>query len=325
MTTSGQGNEADRDDIGREADDRLVHALLLHVHDQGAAEHREERIGRAVRAMQDETPSRNVSSEGRRVRGLVIRLAPAAKRSLVALAATIIVVIGIWVFTYSPATSVASLNDIINSLTRPGDRTYVIAMEDLPEPPQPGGAEDRPKERVPRPNLNKAKLYLRDGKQYLLVRNDPKGGVMLDGYDGQQSWRIRAGVVAETRQGPGAGGIPMPPIMADVPFTDLHQTLDRIRIDYTVEQLDDQRLPSQPELLRHVRVRRNSREVKGPETIELWADAKTATPQRIVFDRAKVQGNPQPCRITFNLMSTAALANNWFSSAAHGSSGTSRE
>ena len=131
---------------------------------------------------------------------------------------------------------------------------------------------------------------------------------------------MTAGRVGESRAARwplGAGGIPMPPMMADVPFTDLHQTLERIRVDYTVEQLDQAPLSPGGESLRHVRVRRNSREVKGPDTIEIWADPKTGLPQRIIFDRAKIQGNRQPCRITFDLVSQESLAPNWFTPASH--------
>ncbi|MEI8197237.1 MAG: hypothetical protein WCI73_15170, partial [Phycisphaerae bacterium] len=96
-----------------------------------------------------------------------------------------------------------------------------------------------------------------------------------------------------------------------------HQTLERIRVDYTVEQLDQARLTAGGEILRHVRVRRNSREVKGPETIEIWADSQTAVPKRIVFDHAKIQGNRAPCRLTFDQASEGSLAPNWFSPAAH--------
>jgi hypothetical protein len=190
-------------------------------------------------------------------------------------------------------------------------------MEDLPEPPGRRPADDQPPERGPRPGLDDAKLYLRDGSQYLLVRHDPQGGLTFDGYDGRQSWRVRAGVLAETKEGLGAGGIPMPPIMADVPFTDLHQTLERIRADYSVERLDQSALPSGGDVLRHVRVRRNSREVKGPETIEIWANPKTAVPNRIIFDRAKVQGNRQPCRLTFDLVSEEPRSPDWFSPTPH--------
>jgi len=190
-------------------------------------------------------------------------------------------------------------------------------MEDLPAPPPRGSPDDPKPEMAPRPRLNNATLYLRDSQQYLLVRDDPKGGSTFDGYDGRQSWRIRAGVLAETKEGLGAGGIPMPPIMADVPFSDLHRTLQQIRVDYTVEQFDQAPLPSGGEVLRHVRVRRNSREVKGPETIEIWADSKTAMPKRIVFDRAKLQGSRQPTRLTFDLVSEAPLPADWFTPPAH--------
>jgi hypothetical protein len=170
---------------------------------------------------------------------------------------------------------------------------------------------------VPRPGLDDATLYLRDALQYVLVRDDPKGGVILDGYDGRQSWRVKGGVLAETREGLGAGGIPMPPIMADVPFSDLHQTLQRIRVDYTVEQFDQAPLPGGSEVLRHVLVCRNLREIKGPETIEIWADPRTAMPKRIVFDRAKLQGNRDPCRLTFDLVSEDPLPDGWFTPAPH--------
>jgi hypothetical protein len=305
--------------VGRQADERLIHALLLHMHDDQTVEHREQRVQRATQAIRDlaEPQSSQAVSAAGAPATRTLRFPAWARRTVWAAAAMILVAVGVWVFTYSPTPALASLNDILSALGRPGDRTYRIQMEDLPEPPGRRPPDDRPVEMVPRPGLDDAKLYLRDGRQYLLVRNDPKGGVIFDGYDGQQSWRVRAGVVAETKEGLGAGGIPMPPIMADVPFTDLHQTLERIRVDYTVEQLDQAPLPSGGEPLRHVRVRRNSREVKGPETIEIWANPKTGMPRRIVFDDAKIQGSRQPCRITFELVNEETLSPNWFSPTPH--------
>ena len=106
-------------------------------------------------------------------------------------------------------------------------------------------------------------------------------------------------------------------MMADVPFSDLHQTLERIRVDYTVEQFDKAPLPSGARYCGHMRVRRNSREVKGPETIEIWADPKSAIPKHIIFDNAKIQGNRQPCRLTFDLINEDTLSPNWFSPTPH--------
>ncbi len=293
----------------RQADDRLVHALLIHLHDDQADEIREQRVQRAMQAIRE---SEKLLSPSR-----TRRLPTWAKRGAWAAAAMVLLAIGVLVFTYQPTPAMASLNDILGALGRPGDRTYHINMVDMPAPPAQEDSEGRVPAMLPKPGLNDATLYLRDGYQYLLVRNDPQGGVIFDGYDGRQSWRVRAGVLAETKAGLGAGGIPMPPIMANVPFSDLHQTLERIRVDYTVEQFDQAPLPSGQQVLRHVRVRRNSREVKGPETIEIWADPQTAMPRRIVFDRAKVQGNREPCRLAFDLASEAPLSAAWFSSAAH--------
>jgi hypothetical protein len=303
-------------DAGRRADDRLIHALLLHMHDEQAAEHRERRVQRAMGAIREDEQA-SPSPAARVPVTRTLRFPAWAGRVAWAAAAMVLIAVGMWVFTYSPTPAMASLNDILSALGRPGDRTYRIQMEDLPEPPGRRPTEENWPPDMPRPNLDDARLYLRDGRQYLLVRHDPKGGLIYDGYDGRQSWRVRDGVVAQTKAGPGAGGIPMPPMMADVPFCDLHQTLERIRVDYTVERLDTAALPSGGRALRHVLVRRNSREVKGPETIEIWADPKTAVPHRIIFDRAKIQGNREPCRLTFELTSDEPLSQDWFTPSPH--------
>jgi hypothetical protein len=317
MSAMNQDNDSPQGTApDRQADDRLVHALLVHLHDDQVAAHREERVERALRAVREQGPAPAVSP-------IRARRFPAwARWGVWAAAAMVLAAVGAWVVTYGPTPAMASLDDILGALGRPGDRTYRIHMEDQPAPPERGPPEDREPQGVPRPGLDEATLYLRDGGQYVMARHDPNGGMTFDGYDGRQSWRIRAGVLEGTKEGLGAGGIPMPPIMADVPFSDLHQTLERIRVDYAVEQFDQAPLPSGDKEWRHVRVRRNSREVKGPETIEIWADPKTAMPQHIVFDRAKLQGNREPCRLTFDLVSEGSLSPDWFSPAPHLAEGT---
>lgn len=299
------------------ADERLIHALLLHIHDDQAAEHRERRVQQVmqtVRESAEPAPAGDRSSPVARW-DHILRFPTWARRGAWAAAAASLLALGLWMLTSGPAPALASLNDIISALGRPGDRTFHIQMVDLPEPPGRAPPDDHGP--VPKPGLDDATLHLRDGRQYVLVRHDPKGGTIFDGYNGRQSWRVRNGVVAQTKEGLGAGGIPMPPIMADVPFSDLQRTLERIRVDYTVEQLDQAALSSGGPMLRHVRVRRNSRQVKGPETIEIWAHPQSAMPQRIIFERAKIQGNQAPCRLTFDLVSQDPLAPDWFDPAAH--------
>lgn len=299
---------------GRAADERLVHALLLQAYDEHAAEHRERRVRRVMDAIGVGEMPGLPAGRGSAGGAGALRLPVWTRRFAVA-AAVMLVAIGIWVLSSRPATAMASLTEIIDALGRPGDRTFHIRMEDVPEPPGRRPPDDHGP--VPKPGLDGARLYLRDARQYVLVRYDPNGGLILDGFDGRQSWRIKNGIIAETRLGPGAGGIPMPPIMADVPFSDLQQTLARVRVDYKMEQLDRASVAPGGELLRYLRVRRNSRWVKGPETIEIWADPMTSIPKRIIFDRAKIQGNPAPCRLTFELRDEAALPADWFTPTAH--------
>jgi hypothetical protein len=310
---SDSADNSPKDSVLQQADDRLVHALLVHLHEPQAGEHREQRVQQVMTALRKPSPTQaSTPSSGTSQRWRF----PAWARRTIGIAAMLLIAASLWVLLYQPTPALASINDILSALGRPGDRTYHIAMVDLPEPPG-RGPRDEPSS-VPRPGLNDATLYLRDGKAYLLVRHSPNnGGQILDGYDGRQSWRVRDGVLDEVHEGLGAGGIPMPSLMADVPFSDLHQTLERVRVDYTVEQLDQAAMPSGGERLRHVLVRRNSHAVKGPETIEIWANPATAIPQRIVFDRAKVQGNHAPCRITLDLIGQTTLPTDWFSPGPH--------
>jgi hypothetical protein len=311
---SQPADNADAADPRQQADDRLVHALLLHVHDEQSAQRRQRRVQRAMDAIRESSRPQGDAAVPPGARGgRVLRFPAWSRRVAWAAAAMVLIGLGVWVVTLSPSPAMASLDDVLGALGRPGDRVYHISMEDLPQPPGRTPPQENHQPAAPRPGLDDARLYLRDGRQYLLVRHDPAGGLIYDGYDGRQSWRARDGVLAEVKEGPGAGGIPMPPMMADVPLSDLPQTVQRIRMDYTVGQFDTAALPGRGPPLRHVLVRRNSRQVKGPETIEIWADPATGMPRRIVFDNAKVQGSSVPCRLTFDLVSQQPLPGDWFS------------
>jgi hypothetical protein len=306
-----------QDDIGsgRQADDRLIDALLNHMYDDDPAGQREQRVQRAMKAIREPVapspPAARGNAAGR------WRVLTARRGGAWAAAALVLIAVGLWALVYSPTPAMASVAEIVSSLGRPGDRTYLIRMEELPAPSDRRPPEEDWPEDIPPPGLDGAKLSLRDGREYLLVRDDPNGDLIYDGFDGQRSWRVKDGVVAEIRDGLGAGGIPIPPLMADVPFCDLHETLRQILVDYTVEHLGQAELSDGGELLRHVRVHRKSRDVKGPETIEIWADPVSAIPRRIIFDDAKLKGNPYPCRLTLDLVSEEPFLPGWFTPAPH--------
>ncbi len=298
-----------------EGDDRLVHALLSHVYEEHAIQRRDDRIQRVIAEV-----GRQSSTEGQagqQLLSVVRRTRTGIRwvRPLSMMAAAVCIIIGLWALTSTPSTAAASINRILATLGAPGDRTYRISLQELPKSRGPHAPQDLGT--APRPGLDEAVLYLRDGNQYVLARRDPHGGWAYDGFNGRQSWRVRRGRVEEVRDGLGAGRISMPPLMADVPFTDLRGTLERIRSDYRVEQSDSDSEFKHDGHQMNILASRNSRWVKGPKTIDIWADAETGVPHRIVFDDAKVQGSPIPCRITLSLQDEKPLPADWFAAEAH--------
>ncbi|MDA3960077.1 MAG: hypothetical protein PF961_04745 [Planctomycetota bacterium] len=296
------------------ADERLVHGLLTHVYDPQAEQHREQRVQRAIHAIRAPETAEPTSDDTQRQALVFPRW---GRRGLWSTAASILAVIGLLFLASSPSPAMVTLNDILKSLGLPGVRAYHIQVDDQPAPAAHRPAEENWPQSMPKPRLDQSTLYLRDASEYLLVRHDPQGGMTYDGYDGHQSWRVKDGTLAATQAGPGAGGIPMPPIMADVPFTDLKQTLGQILVNYTVEEHDLAKQLADGKTLRYVKVRRNSRQVKGPDTIEIWADPESGIPSRIIFDEAKLHGIPHPCRITFELFSEKPLPEDWFTPKPH--------
>jgi len=278
----------------RIADEQLVHALLVHIHDADGATRRDARLQRAMQAIRT-----IATAPGDRRRRMPVVL----RRGSWAAAAGILLIFGVYMFTSSTTPAMASINAIIDALNRAGDRTYHVRVT--------------PPDGFHRPGLDGATLHLRDGRQFLLVRVNPKGGELFDGFDGQQSWRVRAGELVESQDGPGAGRIPLPRIIADVPFTHLRRTLERIRGDYSIERLDRGPLIPGEEPLTHIRAHRISPNVKGPPTIEIWADSETGLPRRIVFHEAKFQGSQRPRLLELELTSEADLPEDWFSPSAH--------
>jgi hypothetical protein len=283
-----------------DAEERLVHALLIHLNDAHAVEHREQRVGRAIQAIVSGTERKERSKPAMRLHNV-----PWSRRLTWAMAAMLLLAAGIYLTTGRSSSAKASVTTILNSLDRPGDRTYLLHVE-------PAASADSP-----RHGLDGSTLYLRSGKQYVLVRKNGRGQDLFDGFDGQQSWRIRGGVLVEEKNGPGAGGLPLPKLIADVPLSDLSQTLAELGTSYTINHGMTEPLKPGADGFVHIIATRKSQGVKGPPMIEIWADAHTGIPKRIVFDQAKFQGSLEPRQLTLELISEISLSANWFAPASH--------
>lgn len=68
------------------------------------------------------------------------------------------------------------------------DRTYQITVEKTgPDPNFPNGDDGRP----PKPPIDQARLYVRRGNQFVLVRPLPEGETFITGSNGLESWAVR--------------------------------------------------------------------------------------------------------------------------------------
>ena len=168
-------------------------------------------------------------------------------------------------------------------------------------------------------HLDGATLYLRDGRQYLLKRPDPAGGFQYDGYDGRQSWRINSGRVVEIKEGLGAGGVGISTAMSASLYEYLHATILQIGTDYTLDKFEQAIIGPDGVVQSHILARHKpgGGGLQGPPVIEIWADAKSGMPQRIVFEQDPPPFAPQPRRMIFELRAEAPLPADWFSPQEH--------
>jgi hypothetical protein len=301
-------------DAKHQANDRLVHALLLHVHDGAAVAHREERVRRVLQVIS----AGEIVPAGER--GALVhpavrtwRLARWALRTTLAAAAMLVIIVGIWVATANSKTAYASLNDILGALSKPGDRTYRLRVEPLDPRIQP------------MTNLNGAILALRDGRQYLLERPDRAGGMQYDGFDGRQSWRINSGRVVEIREGLGAGGLGISPVMSDALYENLQATMQLVGTAYTVEKFEQALKTPDGAVQSHVVARHKpgggGRDEggggQGPPVIEIWADSKTGMPRRIIFQQDPYPRPSEMRRLVFDLLNESSLPADWFAPDPH--------
>lgn len=84
------------------------------------------------------------------------------------------------------------------------------------------------------------------------------------------------------------------------------------------KRYDVELLPSDDNLLHHVRATQRSRRRNGPQSIELWSDAQTGVVQQIKLDMSNGR------LAVFELGKTPVLSNNWYSYTEHATERTIR-
>ncbi|HUS91140.1 MAG TPA: hypothetical protein VM695_04785 [Phycisphaerae bacterium] len=315
---------------GRIADEQLVHALL--ARELGDARQAGERGVRAVLEALAE-PAARPGREGRQP--VVQRV---LRRTAVAAAAGLVLATGLLLLIPSERPAHAAVDRILAAFDGAADRTYRILVEPEGAPPADPprrGRHWREKQalrrlleepgRGGRAELDGAILYLRGGRQFVLVRPAPNGQTVVNGHDGRQSWLVRPKRPVLVSSDPRAFRIPMPEAMAAVPFVDLRQTLLRIREGYRIAEVSWRPLPGEAATRRYVLAERKAGDREPPTSVELWADPDSGLLRRIVYHGARTRGRPQPQRISLDLVSTDGLPDDWFTHSAHHDAGVEVE
>ena len=330
-------DQADRLDAAarrRAADAQLLHALLVHLYDTDTTR----RNARVKNVMQRITGAHPKSVAGT----TVVRPSTRRFRLLTGtlarwtVAACLIAAAAWWVYDASSNPAMAALEQVIQVLDRPTDRTYEITVERLGRPPEqedrhvkqsdPASPRRKPKprdgqDRWPRrepPSLNGALLYVRGSDQFVLYRLTRDGDVVVDGCDGKQSWRVRPNHPVQVSDDPNKFRVPMPQNVAPIPFVDIKTSLTQLREGYEIEELPAESPPNaHGAIWSCLRAQKRDPSQRGPKEISIWFHPKTHVLGRIVFDRVHLQGRGELYRMTIELIEQEELGQDFFEHEAH--------
>ena len=291
----------------RISDMQLVHSLLLQLadKDEAAKEHRIQNL------MQKIDSDNRAAQKFYRVSRPFVRYAVAA---VILIAAAII-------FMKSPSnTAMAAFNRMITAIDNAADRTYSIKVvegkrDDRQPPPRNLEIQKEPGERA---MLDGSTLYLRGSDKFVLYQKTPSGRIVVSGSDGQMRWHIRPDKPVLVSNNPEAFRIPMPPELAAILSLDLKSTLLHIRSNYRLKYLENVPDENKSDSSRiYLDASKISRDLPGPQNIELWADSKTGLLLRIEFADIHLENDSSPKRLIIELINQNRLSDDWFTLQTH--------
>ena len=306
----------DSEQLRRAADVQLLHAMLI-----GLAENSEDgRQRRVDKLMQSIRADKKKVAEGQMPRSQKPRhyVGPAIRWGTAAL---IIIGITILLTSLPPNKAMATIDQMISAIENAGDRTYSVVVRD-----QRTGRRERVgsrsaverRGRQERAVLDGAKLYLRGKGQYVLYRYTPSGQTVVNGSNGQTNWLIRPRREVLVSNDPKAFRIPMPVDLADLLTLDFGDTLQRIRERYRIKYLGTVPVEQDKDVSwAYLHATRPNRRFKGPRVIRIWAHPDTGLLRRIEFADIRLQDDPEPKKLIFDLVDQRQLPNDWFTHSAH--------
>ena len=282
------------EDRRRVADMQWLDALFEHLHGHNTAAV-EKSVSMVLTRLRDEieepAPAR-VSPHGRlrsthRFRPLLI-------------AATLLVLVTVVWWQNASQSAHAMIDQAFQSALMSTDRTYRVTIA----------------ANVSSKAHYSATLYLRGSEQFVYETTGPLGRRIWIGANGGEFWFIP----------------PVGPVLVgdaeqfvvqwlnrsktDMPFLQLTTILKRMRDNYDLTVLTDERLETDGPTFHRLHARRRqdspADDARSPESIELWANHKTGVIQRLVVSRSDQRRALLPQIVTFDLTDENPLSKDFY-------------
>lgn len=242
-------------------------------------------------------------------------------------AAAAIIVFGLLLVLSVPQEVQADLAPILAAFDV-GDKTYQIDIgRDTTQPdPAPWYRRRRFGRRPPfKPAgsgmkarlLDGASLYTR-GHRYVLMCQAPRGGKIVKGFNGQESWLVTPWGRSKRGQDHGQLQVDLPEHISSLLFLDLRDILHKIQEKYTLSGPARGTAEDAPLQLDYYIAQRIDPQGQIPNRIELWIDSQTNQLYQILFSGVRFHSRlKSPYTLEIRLASAEPLPKDWFSQEAH--------
>ena len=216
--------------------------------------------------------------------------------------------------------AVTELSRIIAVTSKPGDRTYQMAVEEAMSPPLRGqGAKSPDHGRPPKPPMDGAVLHVGGGHQFVLVRMTQDGLPFVTGCNGQTSWAVRPDGPVRVSSDLGRFSRDVPGHEHSMPLINIQDGLERLREAYEVQLLPVEEPEDKSSLdddgPSRLLVAVKKRSYRGPKRVEITYSVRSGLIRQMRF--VEMPYGPQRLTMRMTLVEGQQLGETFFNHESH--------
>lgn len=219
----------------------------------------------------------------------------------------------------SASAAVVELNRIITANAQPRDRTYRITVEEVALPVRRDDRAESPeRRRPPKPPMEGARLQVRGGQQFVLVRTTTEGLPFVTGSNGQTSWAVRPDGPVRFSSDLTRFSHDLPGNEHSMPLNSIPDGLERLRAAYDVQLLpvdsaDDEASPDAEPSRLLVAVKKPG--FRGPKRVEITYSIRSSLIRQMRF--VEMPYGPERLTLRMTLVDERQLGANFFDHESH--------